>query len=98
MSYDIADFRAFLERKISIIKKYCEKLSFGAELYGVVSRNFHLSQGQLQTTLGGNYSLNKHFTLDFGVIVGRYPASPRLGGLAGLTIEYQERFGPQSGR
>ena len=73
---------------ISVVKQYSKKLSLGAELTGVVSRNFDLSEGQLQTTMGGNYSLNKHFKLDFGVIAGRFPASPRVGGVAGLSLEF----------
>jgi hypothetical protein len=54
----------------------------------VVSSSFKLSEGQLQATFGGNYNLKKNFALDFGVIIGRFPASPRAGGLLGFTVDF----------
>ncbi len=73
---------------ISIVKQYSENLKLGAELVGVVSSDFRLGRGQLQTTFGGNYNLKKNFALDFGVLLGRFPASPRLGGLLGFTVDF----------
>ena len=64
---------------ISVVKQYTDKLRLGGELTGVASSNFQLSKGQLQTTLGGNYNLRKNLALDFGLIIGRFPASPRAG-------------------
>lgn len=72
----------------SIVKQYTEKLKLGVELNSVVSGNFQLSRGQLQTTLGGNYNLRKNFALDFGFLLGRFPASPRVGGLIGFTVDF----------
>ncbi len=73
---------------ISVVKQYTEKLRLGAELTTVVSSSFQLSKGQLQTTFGGNYNLKKNFALDFGLIAGRFPASPRVGGLIGFSFDF----------
>ncbi len=73
---------------ISVVKQYTEKLRLGAEITAVVSSSFQLSKGQLQTTLGGGYNLKKNLALDFGLIVGRFPASPRAGGLIGFTYDF----------
>lgn len=73
---------------LSFVKQYTDKLRLGAEVTAVASGNLHLSKGQLQTTLGGNYQLNKKLTLDFGFLAGRFPASPRLGGLIGFSYDF----------
>jgi hypothetical protein len=73
---------------ISGVKQYTEKLRLGAEITSVVSGSFQLSKGQLQTTFGGNYNLKKNLAIDFGVLAGRFPASPRLGGLVGFTVDF----------
>ena len=73
---------------LSVVKEYTEKLKLGIELNSVVSGNFQLSRGQLQTTLGGNYLLRRNLTFDFGFLLGRFPASPRAGGLIGFTVDF----------
>lgn len=72
----------------SIVRQFTPKLKLGAELTTVVSSSFQLSKGQLQTTIGGNYSLKKNFAIDFGFLAGRFPASPRVGGLIGFTVDF----------
>jgi hypothetical protein len=73
----------------SITKDFTPKLRLGAELFGAVISNFQLSKGQLATQIGGNYMLSKRFTLAFGVIGGRFVASPRLGGLIGFAYDFK---------
>jgi len=46
------------------------------ELTGAVTSNFQLSKGQLQALAGGNYAIRKNLTLDFGLVAGRFAASP----------------------
>ena len=55
---------------------------------GAFARNFDLGKGQLQTQFGGNYLLREGFTLDFGVFLGRYAASPRLGAQVGISADF----------
>lgn len=73
---------------ISVVKQYTDKLKLGAEVTAVASSSFQLSKGQLQSTFGGNYNLKKNFALDFGLIIGHFPASPRVGGLIGFSYDF----------
>lgn len=73
----------------SITKDFTPKLRLGAELFGAVTNNFQLSKGQLATQVGGNYALSKRFTLAFGLLVGRFPASPRVGALVGVAYDFK---------
>jgi outer membrane putative beta-barrel porin/alpha-amylase len=72
----------------SIVKQYTKRLDLGAELTGAVTSNFLLSHGQLQTLVGGNYAVRKKMTLDFGLVAGRFAASPRAGAQLGITIDF----------
>jgi hypothetical protein len=73
----------------SITKNLSEKMTLGGELTGAVSGNSQLDRGQLQIQIGGNYAINKKCSFDFGLIAGRYPASPRIGGQLGLSIDFE---------
>lgn len=72
----------------SIVKQYTEKLDLGVELTGAVTSNFQLSKGQLQSLVGGNYAIKKNLTFDFGLIVGRFVASPRVGAQIGFSLDF----------
>jgi hypothetical protein len=72
----------------SLVKQFTNRLDLGAEVTGAVSGNFQLGRGQLQTLVGGNYAVRKNFTLDFGVIAGRYSASPRIGAQLGISYDF----------
>jgi hypothetical protein len=72
----------------SIVKQFTEKLDLGVELAGAVTSNFDLSKGQLQTLIGGNYAIRKNLTFDFGLIAGRFAASPRAGAQIGLSLDF----------
>jgi hypothetical protein len=73
---------------VSITKQYSERLLLGAELTGVANGSLELSEGQLQTMFGGNYQLTKKLALDAGVVIGRFPASPRFGFLLGFSYDF----------
>lgn len=72
----------------SLVREFTPKLQLGAELNGALTRNFDLGKGQLQGQLGGNYALRENLTLDFGLIAGRYSASPRLGAQLGISLDF----------
>jgi len=42
----------------------------------------------LQTLIGGNYAVSKKMTFDFGVVAGKYAASPRAGVQFGISIDW----------
>jgi hypothetical protein len=54
---------------------------------GALARNQGLGKGQLQTLFGGNYQLRNNLSLDFGVVGGKYAASPRAGIQLGISID-----------
>jgi hypothetical protein len=72
----------------SFVKQFTERLDLGAELTGAQSSNFNLSRGQLQTLVGGNYALRKNLTVDFGLVAGRFSASPRAGVQLGFSWDF----------
>jgi len=38
--------------------------------------------------IGGNYALSKKMTFDFGIVGGRYAASPRVGVQLGISVDF----------
>ncbi len=73
---------------VSYVRTINEKLQLGVELTGAVTASFELSKGQLQSQFGGNYQIGKNTTLDFGVIAGRFAASPRVGFQFGFSHDF----------
>ncbi|MCU1266543.1 MAG: hypothetical protein JWM21_2861 [Acidobacteria bacterium] len=72
----------------SLVKQFTPKLDLGVEVTGAVTNSLKLSRGQLQSLVGGNYSLRKNMTFDFGVVVGRFAASPRVGAQLGISLDF----------
>jgi hypothetical protein len=72
----------------SLVKQINPRLQLGIEVSGATTKNLNLAKGQLQTQFGGNYQLKNNISLDFGVIGGRFAASPRLGLQLGLSIDF----------
>ena len=73
----------------SLVRQFTPRLSLGAELFGAVTNNFKLSRGQLSGQVGGGYNLTQNFQLTFGVITGRFAASPRLGVQVGMAYDFK---------
>jgi hypothetical protein len=72
----------------SIVREFSDRLTLGAELFGAVTSNFALDRGQLTAQIGGDYSLSKKLTLSFGVLGGRFSASPRIGAHLGFAYDF----------
>jgi hypothetical protein len=72
----------------SLVKQFTPKLQLGAELTGAITKAFGTGQGQLQTLVGGNYQFRKNASFDFGLIAGKFAASPRVGTQFGLSIDF----------
>ncbi len=73
---------------VSYVRNISQKLQLGGEITGAVAGNFQLSKGQLQTQFGGNYQIGKNTSFDFGLIAGRFAASPRIGFLVGFSHDF----------
>ncbi len=72
----------------SLVKQVAKRLQLGVELAGAVTRAFQLGRGQLQSQVGGNYQIRPNISIDFGVVAGKFAASPRLGGQLGVSIDF----------
>ncbi len=72
----------------SVVHEFTDKLMLGVEVTGAETKNFDLGKGQLQTLVGGNYAFRRNMTFDFGVVAGKYSASPRAGVQLGISIDF----------
>lgn len=71
----------------SLVRDFTPKLQLGVELFGGVTNNFNLSRGQLEAQIGGAYALRDNFAFTFGVLGGRFAASPRIGVHVGFAYD-----------
>jgi hypothetical protein len=72
----------------SLVRQFNPRLQLGVELTGALQNNFQLGKGQLQVLAGGNYQFKPNMSFDFGVVGGKYSASPRAGLQLGLSIDF----------
>jgi len=72
----------------SLVKQFRPKLDLGVEVTGALSSNTDLNAGLLQFQIGGNYALKEGMTLDFGLLGGHYPGSPRAGAQLGISVDF----------
>jgi len=75
---------------LSLLHDFNPKWTLGAEVYGGVANNNQLGRSQLQTMMGGQYNVRSGLMLTFGFIVGRYTASPRIGGQIGFAMDFPD--------
>ena len=71
-----------------MVRDFTPKLKLGVELFGGVTNNFNLSRGQLEGQIGGSYAVRENFAFTFGVLGGRFPASPRVGIHIGFAYDF----------
>ena len=72
----------------SLVRDFNDKWTLGIEVFGAVTGNFKLDRGQLTTQIGGNYAFTEKFSLAFGVLSGKFSASPRAGALLGFAYDF----------
>ena len=72
----------------SVVKQLTPKVDLGVEVTGALTKNLQLGKGQLQTLLGGNYQFMKNVSFDFGLVFGKYAASPRAGVQLGISADW----------
>jgi hypothetical protein len=76
----------------SVLHDFTPRWTLGAEVYGGIADNDALGRSQLQTMIGGQYSLRNGLAIAFGFIAGKYSASPRIGGQLGLSLDLPDLF------
>ena len=83
---------------VSLLHDFNSRLTLGAELYGGYAENDNLGRTQLQAMAGGQYALRNGLSLCFGLLGGKYVASPQIGGQIGFAVDFPDLWGSrQSG-
>lgn len=77
---------------ISVLHDVNSRLTVGGEVYAGVADTDGLGRTQLQAMTGASVNLRNGLALTFGLIVGKYEASPRIGGQVGLSLDFPDLF------
>ena len=72
---------------LSFLHDFTRRWTLGSEVYWGVADKDVLGRAQLQFMGGGQYTLRSGLSLTFGLLGGKYSASPRIGGQLGLAID-----------
>lgn len=72
----------------SLVRQFTPKLQLGMELTGAMTQQSELGKVHLQTFFGGNYQFKNNASFDFGIIGGKYAASPRAGVQLGISVDF----------
>ena len=75
---------------LSILHDFVPRLTVGGEIYGGFTRSGSLGRNQLQVQIGGEFLIRRGLSFTFGVIGGRYVASPRIGAQAGFAVDFPD--------
>ena len=77
---------------VSLLHDFKPRLSLGIEGYGGVADTSGLGRTQLQGLIGGECAIRNGLSFTFGLLGGKYEASPRIGGQIGLSIDFPAIF------
>jgi hypothetical protein len=75
---------------LSLLHDFTPRLTLGGELFGGYTNNGDLGRSQFQALAGGVYSLRSGLAVSFGVLGGKYIASPRVGVQVGLAVDFPD--------
>jgi hypothetical protein len=75
---------------LSVLHDFTARWTLGGEIYGGYTNNGDLGRSQFQALAGGQYALRNGLSVSFGVLGGRYIASPRIGGQIGFAVDFPD--------
>ena len=75
---------------LSILHDFTPRLTLGAEAYGGYPDNGNLGRSQFQILAGGQYQIRSGLSFDFGLLGGKYVASPRFGAQIGFSVDFPD--------
>ncbi len=75
---------------LSTLHDFNSRLTLGAEIYGGYAENDNLGKSQLQAMAGGQYALRNGLSLAFGLLGGKYVASPQIGAQIGFAVDFPD--------
>jgi hypothetical protein len=73
---------------LSLLHDFLPSLTLGAEVFAAYTENGDLGKSQVQAMAGGEFMIRDGLTLCFGMLGGKYVASPRFGGQIGFAIDF----------
>ncbi|MGA7858569.1 MAG: transporter [Terracidiphilus sp.] len=77
---------------ISMLHDFSPRVTLGTEIFGAYADNGTLGRSQLQAMAGGQYTVRNGVTLCFGLLGGKYVASPRIGGQIGVALDFPDAW------
>lgn len=72
----------------SITRDVLPRLLLGIEVNGSAAQNAALGKANLQSQLGGKFTITDGFTLDFGVVTGWFSGAPRRQAQLGISKDF----------
>jgi hypothetical protein len=75
---------------VSVLHDFTDRLTLGGEIYGAYTQNGDLGRSQFQAMIGGQYAIRRGLAFTFGVVGGKYVASPRVGGQIGFSVDFPD--------
>jgi hypothetical protein len=72
---------------LSLLHDFTARLTLGCEVYGGFTNNGNLGRSQFQILAGGQRVIRKGLSFSFGVLGGKYAASPRIGVQIGFSVD-----------
>jgi len=75
---------------LSLTHDFTPRLTLGGEAYGGLADTSGLGRDQLQGLVGGQYTIRNGFAFAFGLLGGKYEASPRIGGQVGFAVDFPD--------
>jgi hypothetical protein len=75
---------------LSLLHDFSARWTLGGEVYGGIADNSGLGRSQLQGLAGGQYTVRDGLSFAFGLIGGKYVASPRIGGQVGFAVDFPD--------
>jgi Putative MetA-pathway of phenol degradation len=79
---------------VSLLHDFTKRLTLGTEIYGGYTDNDNLSRTQLQAMIGGEYEVRRGLSVTFGVLGGKYVASPLFGAQLGFSVDLPDLVRP----
>ena len=81
---------------LSMLHDFSTRLTLGGEIYGAYTNSGSLGRSQLQAMAGGQYVIRNGVAFCFGLLGGKYVASPRIGGQIGFSMDFPDILHPSS--
>jgi Putative MetA-pathway of phenol degradation len=75
---------------ISMLHDFSDRWTLGVEAFAGIASSGDLGKDQFQFMLGGQYKLREGLGLAFGLLGGKYIASPRIGAQVGFSVDFPD--------